>query len=236
GGAGPILPGMRDPRATAPRPDPAPPPAPDAVAALGTILSVWAHPDDETYLAAGVMAAARDHGQRVVCATATAGERGTDDPDTWPPDRLGRVRRWEAAAAMAVLGVREHLVLGLPDGDLAAHEEEGLDWAGRLVDAVAPDTILTFGPDGMTFHPRSGERGTDDPDTWPPDRLGRVRRWEAAAAMAVLGVREHLVLGLPDGDLAAHEEEGLDWAGRLVDAVAPDTILTFGPDGMTFHP
>ncbi|MFO7281092.1 MAG: PIG-L deacetylase family protein [Thermoanaerobacterales bacterium] len=156
---------MRDPRATAPRPDPAPPPAPDAVAALGTILSVWAHPDDETYLAAGVMAAARDHGQRVVCATATAGERGTDDPDTWPPDRLGRVRRWEAAAAMAVLGVREHLVLGLPDGDLAAHEEEGLDWAGRLVDAVAPDTILTFGPDGMTFH---------------PDHLA-VHRWVTAA-------------------------------------------------------
>ncbi|OOL28439.1 GlcNAc-PI de-N-acetylase, partial [Rhodococcus rhodochrous] len=38
----------------------------------GTILSIWAHPDDETYLAAGVMAAARDDGRRVVCASATA--------------------------------------------------------------------------------------------------------------------------------------------------------------------
>lgn len=46
---------------------------PPTVAALGTVLSVWAHPDDETYLAAGVMAAARDGGQRVVCASATAG-------------------------------------------------------------------------------------------------------------------------------------------------------------------
>ena len=122
------------------------------VAALGTILSVWAHPDDETYLAAGVMAAARDGGQRVVCVTATAGERGTDDPDTWPPYRLGAVRRWEAAAAMAVLGVDEHRVLGLPDGGLVDLDGKGTELVGRLIDEVRPDTILTFGPDGATFH------------------------------------------------------------------------------------
>ncbi|MHD0282738.1 PIG-L deacetylase family protein [Rhodococcus aetherivorans] len=119
----------------------------------GTILSIWAHPDDETYLAAGVMAAARDDGRRVVCASATAGEHGTADPRSWPPERLGRVRRWEAAAAMAVLGVEEHHVLGLPDGALAEHEDTGLAWAGRLLDDVRPGTILTFGADGMTYHP-----------------------------------------------------------------------------------
>lgn len=119
---------------------------------LGTIVSIWAHPDDETYLAAGVMAAARDQGQRVVCAVATAGEHGTDDPHTWPPQRLGRVRRWEASAAMAVLGVEEHHILGLPDGSLPAHEDDGITWAGRILDEVDPDTVLTFGPDGMTYH------------------------------------------------------------------------------------
>ena len=103
---------------------------PIRVTDLGTILSVWAHPDDETYLAAGVMAAAADRGQRVVCVSATAGEHGTDDPETWPPARLGPVRRWEAAAAMAVLGVTEHRVLGLPDGGLADHDDEGVG-AGR---------------------------------------------------------------------------------------------------------
>ena len=127
-----------------------PPLAPHA---MGTILSVWAHPDDETYLAAGIMAAARDMGQRVVCASATAGEHGTGDPDVWPPDRLGRVRRWEAAAAMAVLGVREHHVSGMPDGGLEDHDAAGTAWAGRLLDEVRPDTILTFGPDGVTYHP-----------------------------------------------------------------------------------
>ncbi len=121
--------------------------------ALGTILSIWAHPDDETFLSAGVMAAARDGGQRVVCVSATAGEHGTDDADTWPPDRLGRVRRWEAAAAMAVLGVGEHAIRGLPDGGLPGCHEEGLAWVGGLLDEVHPDTILTFGPEGMTYHP-----------------------------------------------------------------------------------
>jgi LmbE family N-acetylglucosaminyl deacetylase len=120
---------------------------------LGTILSIWAHPDDETYLAAGIMATAAANGQRVVCASATAGELGTDDPDTWPPSRLGRVRHWEASAAMAVLGVAEHRLFGLPDGSLVEHHDAGIALVGDLLDEVRPDTILTFGLDGMTFHP-----------------------------------------------------------------------------------
>jgi LmbE family N-acetylglucosaminyl deacetylase len=121
---------------------------------LGTILSVWAHPDDETYLAGGLMAAAVDARQRVVCASATAGEHGTDDPTTWPPDRLARVRRWEAAAAMAVLGVADHRWLGFEDGTLAAVDpRRGVDRVAALIAEVQPDTVVTFGPDGATFHP-----------------------------------------------------------------------------------
>lgn len=120
---------------------------------LGTILSVWAHPDDETYLAAAVMAAARAHGQRVVCVIASAGERGTVDPEAWSPERLGRVRRWEAQAAMAILGVPEHHILDLPDGSLAQHASRGRARIGELLDEVRPETVLTFGHEGMTFHP-----------------------------------------------------------------------------------
>jgi LmbE family N-acetylglucosaminyl deacetylase len=125
----------------------------NTAADLGTILSIWAHPDDETYLAGGLMAAARDAGQRVVCVSASAGERGASDPVRWPPERLAAVRRWEAAAAMAVLGVDEHHVLGLPDGALVEHHVTGVARIGRLIDEVGPDTIVTFGPDGSTFHP-----------------------------------------------------------------------------------
>lgn len=124
------------------------------VADLGTILSIWAHPDDETYLAGGIMTMARQRGQAVVCVSATAGEHGTDDPVTWPPERLGRVRRAEAAAAMGVLGVEDHRWLGFEDGCLAGVDPEtGTEQVVALIDDVSPDTILTFGPDGMTFHP-----------------------------------------------------------------------------------
>jgi LmbE family N-acetylglucosaminyl deacetylase len=127
---------------------------PGDAASLGTVLGVWAHPDDETYLSSGLMALARRAGNRVVCVTATRGERGTDDPERWPPARLGRTRDLEIAAAMAILGVDEHRCLGLEDGTLADRPDaEGVSAVAALIDEVAPETIVTFGPDGMTGHP-----------------------------------------------------------------------------------
>lgn len=185
------------------------------VAALGTILSIWAHPDDETYLAGGIMATARDLGQRVVCASATAGENGTADPDAWPPARLGRVRRWEAAAAMAVLGVTEHRILGLPDGGLADHGDEGSAWVERLLGDVAPDTILTFGPDGMTHHPDHVAVHRWVTRTW--ERVGRrprllyatptsehVDRFRDLYERWDIYMTDERPAGVPTGDLALH--------------------------------
>lgn len=120
---------------------------------LGTILSVWAHPDDDVFLAAGVMAAAAGAGRRVECVLATAGEHGTDDPRAWPPQVLGEVRRREAAAAMRELGLGPHRWLGYEDGTLADVEAaEGVGHIVGIIEEVRPDTILTFGPDGITFH------------------------------------------------------------------------------------
>lgn len=121
---------------------------------LGTVLTVWAHPDDETYLAGGLLAALTDAGHRVVCVTATRGEAA--DPDATPDERaaLATVRTRELESALAVLGVTEHHWLDHPDGHLA--EVDADESAGRLVrllDDVRPDTVVTFGPDGFTGHP-----------------------------------------------------------------------------------
>ena len=120
---------------------------------LGTVLGIWAHPDDEAFLSAGLMAAARDAGNRVVCVTATLGEHGTDDPGGWPPARLGAVREHELQASLAALDVAEHHLLGLADGALAAQPAQVITrQLVRIIDIVEPDTIVTFGPDGMTGH------------------------------------------------------------------------------------
>lgn len=127
-----------------------------------TLLGVWAHPDDEAYLSAGLMASFRRRGDRVVVVTATAGELGTSDPDRWPPDRLARLRRNELRNSLATLGVHELHLLGHADGGCSA--VDGTDEIARIIDQVGPDVIVTFGPDGMTGHPdhRAVNRWTTD--------------------------------------------------------------------------
>ncbi|GAB92144.1 PIG-L deacetylase family protein [Gordonia rhizosphera] len=124
------------------------------VAELGTILGIWAHPDDEAYLSGGLMALARDQGSRVVCVTATRGELGTDDPDTWPPARLARTRTEELAASLEILGVAEHVWLDHADGECATADHAAtIGRLSEIIDDVRPDTVITFGPDGVTGHP-----------------------------------------------------------------------------------
>jgi LmbE family N-acetylglucosaminyl deacetylase len=101
-----------------------------------------------------LMAAAVDAGARVVCVTATRGEQGTPDPASWPPDRLARARGAELEASLAVLGVTDHRQLDYPDGGCAAvPAADAVDRLAQILSEVRPDTVLTFGPDGMTGHP-----------------------------------------------------------------------------------
>jgi LmbE family N-acetylglucosaminyl deacetylase len=123
------------------------------VAELGTILGIWAHPDDEAYLSGGLMALARARGQRVVCVTATRGEHGTPDPVAWPPDRLAAERTRELARCLDVLGIREHHWLPYRDGGCAEVDAlTAVERLAELIDLVRPATVLTFGPDGITGH------------------------------------------------------------------------------------
>ena len=150
---------------------------------LGTILGIWAHPDDETYLCGGLMAQAVRAGDRVVCVTATRGEQGSTDPQRWPAGpELAAVRTKEMERAMAALGVTEHIWLDYPDGGCAdVPSEEAVARLKPLVADVRPDAVLTFGPEGMTGH--------DDHKT--------VSSWAVAAA-AGTAARVHVATNTPD--------------------------------------
>jgi LmbE family N-acetylglucosaminyl deacetylase len=127
-----------------------------------TLLGVWAHPDDEAYLSAGLMADFRRRGDRVVVVTATLGERGTSDPEAWPPERLALHRQRELYRALGAVDVDDVRLLGFGDGECTWGD--GTDQiAGHIAD-VEPDLIVTFGPDGMTGHPdhRAVSRWTTD--------------------------------------------------------------------------
>ncbi|MEZ5293482.1 MAG: PIG-L family deacetylase [Vicinamibacterales bacterium] len=119
------------------------------------LLAVFAHPDDEALAAGGLLAAAADAGVHVALVCLTRGEDAAGAGAT--PEarrRLGRTRTRELAAAAAVLGVRDVQVLDHPDGMLpwepAARLEEDIQ---RAIARLAPDAVVTFGPDGLYWHP-----------------------------------------------------------------------------------
>lgn len=158
---------------------------------LGTVLGIWAHPDDEAYLSGGLMALAGDAGSRVVCVTATRGELGTPDPAQWPPERLAAERTVELARCLGILGVTEHRWLGYADGGCAAAaEEEAVGQLCEAIEDVRPDTVVTFGPDGYTGHL--------DHHT--------VSRWATAAFAKVAGPGARLLYA------AAPERRSRRWA------------------------
>lgn len=119
----------------------------------GRLLGVWAHPDDESYLSAGLMGRVLDDGGHVTVVALTDGELGFGDEDTRP--RRARVahRRTEMADAMDALGVTDLRFLGHPDGALASVPTPVVaDAIAEIMDETRPDTIVTFGPDGITGH------------------------------------------------------------------------------------
>lgn len=121
---------------------------------MGRLLGVWAHPDDETFVAGGLLADAARRGDRVHCLHLTAGEAGQCAHGPTPPARLAALREAELAAALAHLGAEPSHPLRWPDGGLArVPDAVGVSRVRAELDAVEPDVVVTFGADGFTGHP-----------------------------------------------------------------------------------
>jgi LmbE family N-acetylglucosaminyl deacetylase len=120
---------------------------------LGTIMGIWAHPDDEVMSMCGILCAAIENGQTVVCVTATRGEAGVQDESKWPARKLGDIRAQELKDAYKLIGVKHHHFLDYPDGHCKEVDTtHAVQRLVSLIETYRPDSILTFGPDGMTGH------------------------------------------------------------------------------------
>jgi N-acetyl-1-D-myo-inositol-2-amino-2-deoxy-alpha-D-glucopyranoside deacetylase len=135
-----------------------------------TLMTVHAHPDDESIGTGGTMAKAVAEGRRVVLVTCTRGEMGdivVPEMDTEENHRrLGELRAAELEAAMGELGVTEWDTLGYRDSDMMGRPgnvdprcfwQADLDEAiGRLVWLVRryqPDAMTTYNDFGGYGHP-----------------------------------------------------------------------------------
>jgi LmbE family N-acetylglucosaminyl deacetylase len=118
------------------------------------LLAVWSHPDDESFLAGGLLSEVARRGGRVVTVAATWGEHGTSDPALHPPAELALLRGRELDEALGVLGAEPAIGLGFGDGTCdRVPERLGAAAVGSIIDRVRPDAVVTFGPDGVTGHP-----------------------------------------------------------------------------------
>lgn len=118
-----------------------------------SLLAVFAHPDDESLAAGGLLAWCASRGARVSLLCLSRGEAGHAS-DAADPGNLGDIRTRELRDAAGVLGLAECVVLSHPDGMLPWLEPGALarDIATALADG-RPDVVVTFGEDGLYWHP-----------------------------------------------------------------------------------
>jgi N-acetyl-1-D-myo-inositol-2-amino-2-deoxy-alpha-D-glucopyranoside deacetylase len=119
------------------------------------VLGLFSHPDDESILAGGTLAACARAGLEVGVVSLTRGEAGESaDPELATPEDLASARPRELEQAGRALGVSWTECLDFPDGSL------GEVPAAELTEAVAqrigehrPEAVITFAPDGLYWHP-----------------------------------------------------------------------------------
>ena len=97
----------------------------------GTVLAVYAHPDDPEVACGGSLARWVDEGAVAHLVVVNRGEKGSSSADV-DPDALAADRAAEVAEAAAVLGLASFELLGYPDGE----SENDLELRGRLVEVV----------------------------------------------------------------------------------------------------
>ena len=120
---------------------------------LGKRIVVFtAHPDDEG-IAAGTMYANHQAGGETFLICATAGEKGKSHLVKPVSDAaLKRIRKAELLKAAKILKIDEVIFLGLPDAAVKKNAKKLFEKALPIIQKIAPDQIVSFGPDGMTGH------------------------------------------------------------------------------------
>jgi len=119
------------------------------------LLVVTAHPDDETLIAGGVLAAASAAGVPTAVACLTRGELGRlRDRRLLNGRTLAATRRDELHDACARLGVGSVHCFARADGYLPFVRRSAIvAQLARTIAAHAPAAVVTFGEDGLYHHP-----------------------------------------------------------------------------------
>jgi LmbE family N-acetylglucosaminyl deacetylase len=155
----------------------------------GTVLAVYAHPDDPEISAGGTLARWAEAGAAVWVLITTRGEKGTRDPDA-DLDALAALRVEETGKAAEVLGLAGHFHLGTGDGELEDDARLRGDIV-RLVRELRPEVVLCPDPTAVFFG-----------SSYFNHRDHRVTGWATLDAVAPAAGNPHY--------FAEHLRDGLD--------------------------
>lgn len=123
----------------------------------GTILAVFAHPDDESVVAP-LLAKYAAEGHTVHLVTLTAGDKGVQPHANIPAGPpLAAVRAKELACSVQALRLSGHTLGDFSDqgfciGWDAQPMNKAADLVRKVIDEVRPEVVITWGPDGGTGH------------------------------------------------------------------------------------
>jgi LmbE family N-acetylglucosaminyl deacetylase len=108
------------------------------------VVAVFAHPDDESVLAGGTLAACAAAGLSTGVVSMTRGELGGS----------GAVREAELREAGRALGVDWTECMGYPDAELPWVEDaEAIASLSERLQRSRPEAVITFGGEGLYWHP-----------------------------------------------------------------------------------
>ena len=167
-----------------------------------TLLSVLAHPDDETFGMGGTLALYAQKGVNVHLVCATRGELGDIDPEYKERIKSAAcLRTQELRCATDILGIHQLHFLnyrdsGMPGSEANRHPkalaaqpiEKVAGEVAHLIRLIKPDVVVTFDPIGGYRHPDhiaiqqataqafelAGDTAFEDPDGLPPFKPGKL--------------------------------------------------------------
>lgn len=112
-------------------------------------MVITAHPDDTEFGAAGIVALWAAQGTEVTYVIVTDGSKGSSDPDM-TPDKLTNLRKNEQTTAATVLGVKNVVFLGLPDGEVR-NDYQLREKLVREIRKFKPEVLITHDPTTRIF-------------------------------------------------------------------------------------
>jgi LmbE family N-acetylglucosaminyl deacetylase len=123
-----------------------------------TVLAIFAHPDDEVFVAPALARAARE-GEEITVVYATSGDQGPGVSNMERGAALAELREGEARCSTQALGASETIFLRHGDGTLgtlAHHPESSARKLTQDLQAILSegdyDIVVTWGPDGGYGH------------------------------------------------------------------------------------